>query len=84
MTLEERIETAKEKELNDCKAELNITYYALTLSCDHIAREHNLLFSIFGEAINNSIKDYFVRNARMLLKIKGLTENDRLQKEREE
>lgn len=59
-----------EKELNDCKSELNIKDYALTLACEHIAKEHNLLFSMFGSTLIREIKDYFVRNARMLLEVR--------------
>lgn len=62
-----------EKELNDCKAELNITDYALTLACEHIAKEHNLLFSIFGSTLSSVIKGYFICNARTILGVMNFT-----------
>lgn len=63
------------KEHNDFNAELDVTDYALTLACEHIAKENNLLFSMFGSTLSSVIKDYFVHKATIELEVKRATEN---------
>lgn len=63
--------------MDDVKYELNITDYALTLACEHIAEENPLIFSLVGKCTISIVKEHFLRQAKMLLEVKKLTEGQK-------
>lgn len=63
--------------IDDLKHELNITNYALTLACEHIAKQNPLLFSIVGKGLIAALEYHFTTKAKTELEVKRMTEEQK-------
>lgn len=60
--------------VDETKHKLEVAECALTLACEHIAKENPLLLSVVGKGLIPAVRERFITRAEFELQIKELTE----------